>query len=74
MDNKRREAGDKLLAAAAEFWRACHAEGQYGAVQWLTGSGGELVIYTRGEYRDRLMANITHQPGIGVHHHFEPLE
>ncbi len=59
MDKKRMKAAQKLLDAAHEFWNSCHDEGQYGAVQWLTGSRGELVIFTRGEYRGPLMENIT---------------
>ena len=47
MDEKRKAAGIKLLAAAQEFWDACHEEGQYGAIQWLEGSDGELLIHTR---------------------------
>lgn len=58
MDEKRKAAGIKLLAAAQEFWDACHEEGQYGAIQWLEGSDGELLIYTRGEYRQTLLNNI----------------
>lgn len=58
MDNKRLKSAQTLLDAAHEFWQACHSEGQYGAVQWLTGTDGELVIFTRGEYRDQLMRNI----------------
>lgn len=58
MDEKRRAAAQKLLDAAYEFWKACQEEGQYGAVQWLEGSKGELLIFTRGEYRSRLMSNI----------------
>lgn len=67
MDKKRQEAGAKLLEAAQEFWDACHQEGQYGAVQWLEGTGGELLIYTRGEYRSQLMANIHSMPSAKVH-------
>lgn len=67
MDEQRRAAGQKLLDAAHEFWKACHAEGQYGAVQWLTGADGELVIFTRGEYRDTLMQNIYTLPSARVH-------
>jgi hypothetical protein len=58
MDKKRRETGQRLIEAAHEFWKACKEEGQYGAVQWLTGEDGELIIFTRGEYKDRLMKNI----------------
>lgn len=70
MDEKRRTAGQKLLDAAHEFWSACHAEGQYGAVQWLTGTTGELIIFTRGEYRSQLMANIPTLPNWGKIHIF----
>lgn len=58
MDSKRKAAGAKLLAAAQDFWQACHDEGQYGAVQWLEDSDGKLLIYTRAEYRENLMQNI----------------
>lgn len=70
MDDKRRVAGQRLLDAAHEFWSACHEEGQYGAVQWLTGSSGELVIFTRGEYRERLMMNIDTLPNVEKIHFF----
>lgn len=68
MDDKRRAAGQKLLDAAHEFFRACHEEGQRAAVQWLRGSDGELVIFTRGEYRETLMANIDKLANLGVHY------
>lgn len=69
MDAKRRKAGQKLLNAAHEFWRACHEEAPYesGAVQWLQGSQGELLIFTRGEYLQTLMANIHELPRAKVH-------
>jgi len=58
VDQQRYDAGQRLLDAAYEFWSACQAEGQAGAIQWLLGSNGELVIFTRGEYLSQLMANI----------------
>ena len=70
MDKKRMAAGQELLDAAYRFWDACHQEGQYGAVQWLTGTNGELVIFTRGEYRDRLMSNIDTLPNVEKIHFF----
>jgi hypothetical protein len=66
----RMAAGQKLLDVAQEFWDACHQEGQYGAVQWLTGTNGELLIYTRGEYRERLMSNIHTLPNVEKIHMF----
>ena len=70
MDDKRQAAGQKLLDAAHEFWSACNQEGQYGAVQWLTGTAGELLIFTRGEYRDQLMENIYTLPNMQKIHLF----
>jgi hypothetical protein len=70
MDEKRRRAGQKLMDVAYEFWEACHEEGQYGAVQWLTGTNGELLIFTRGEYREHLMRNIHTLPNVNKIHFF----
>lgn len=66
MDEKRKAAGQKLLDAAHEFWQACRDEGQYGAIQWLEGSNGELVLFTRGEYRQHLLNNVHSIPGSKV--------
>jgi len=70
MDDKRMKAGQKLLDAAAEFWSACQEEGQHGAVQWLQGTDGGLVIFTRSEYRQQLMENIDVLPGVDREHKF----
>ena len=67
MDTKRVVAGQKLLDAALEYWQACRDEFQDGSVQWLEGSNGELLIYTRAEYRHTLMSNIHSLPGNKVH-------
>jgi len=53
-----REAADALLAAAATYHAAANRHGIFGAVIWLEGTGGDLVIVTRGEYRETLMAGI----------------
>ncbi len=51
----------KLLEAAYQYWQDCHRFDYKiaGAVQWLEDhETGHLVIFTRGEYRERLMMNI----------------
>lgn len=58
MDGERLKTAQELLDAAYAFWNACQDEGHAGAVQWLIGTGGECIIFTRGEYKDRLMENI----------------
>ena len=70
MDEKRRATGQALIDAAYAFWEACNEEGQYGAVQWLTGTSGELIIFTRGEYREHLMKNINALPSVDNIHMF----
>ena len=67
MDEKRKKAGQNLLTAAMNFWKACRDEGQHGAVQWLEGSNGELLIFTRAEYREHLMRGIHSMPSDKVH-------
>lgn len=53
-------AGDQLLAAAMAYWSAYQRAVGFDAVVWLQDTDGQLVIFTRGEYRQRLMANIEH--------------
>jgi hypothetical protein len=53
-----REAGDRLLIAAQEYWVAAHKAGISGAVIWLEDRDKGLVIFTRGEYRATILRNI----------------
>lgn len=62
-EDPRTVAGQKLLDAAYEYWKACNTAGQPGAVQWLQDSSGKALIFTRGEYVDTLMQNIQLLPG-----------
>lgn len=52
------DASGFLLTAAMEWWYASRKAKVNGAVKWLEGEDGSLLIFTRGEYRDKLMANI----------------
>lgn len=69
-DAARLESGRKLLAAAHEFWRACRNEGQPGAIQYLEDTDGALIVFTRGEYRNRLLANIQTVANANALHRF----
>lgn len=51
----RLEACDALLQTAHTFFASERANGMHGAVKWVQGDDGSLVIFTRGEYKDRLM-------------------
>lgn len=61
-DDPRTVAGQKLVDTAYEYWKACQAAKQYGAVQWLEDSDGKVVIFTRGEYRQQLLREIHKLP------------
>lgn len=60
-----REAAETLIEAGHEFWLAVGREDYkaQGAVQWLTADDDALIIFTRGEYRQQLLANIHTLPG-----------
>lgn len=52
-------AADQLLAAAMAYWAVYQKANPPGAaVVWVEDTDGRLVILTRGEYRERLMANV----------------
>lgn len=53
-----REAANRLLTAAMDYYEAYRRAGCQGAVVWLKDTAGRMVILTRGEYRDTLMRNI----------------
>jgi hypothetical protein len=53
--------GEKFLDAGNDYWAAAHKAGIGGAIMWLTSESGAMVIYTRGEYKDSLLANIERQ-------------
>lgn len=56
--SERYKTAERLLEAAHDFWKACNKEGQPGAIQWLNGSNGELIIFTRFEYKDQILQNV----------------
>jgi hypothetical protein len=65
------QAAEKLLAAAADYWAEYRKTTGGAAVVWLTDGDGRLLIFTRGEYRERLMAGI---PPMRKERHFEGWE
>jgi hypothetical protein len=53
------ERGKALLSAAMDYWLEYHKAGLRGAVVWLSGDDGSLVVMTRGEYADDLKATVS---------------
>ncbi len=52
---KRIHAAAALLNSAAAFFASESVHGMRGAVKWVEGADGALVIFTRGEYREQLL-------------------
>lgn len=54
-----RAKGRVLLEAAHDYWSAYKRAVGGAAVVWLEDDYGRLVVFTRGEYRDEILWNIT---------------
>lgn len=65
MNKELEEAADALLSAAMTYWKAFRRVNGGAAVVWVEDEDGRLVVLTRGEYRDTIMANI--EPIRGPH-------
>ena len=54
------KAAQALLDAAYEYWRAYQDDPETGndAVVWLEDTAGHLVVFTRSDYRDEIMAGV----------------
>ena len=55
------EEAKLFLAAGMRYWKAAHKAGIGGAVIWLKDTNGFGCIFSRGEYCDRMVANIETQ-------------
>jgi hypothetical protein len=71
-DHKRALAAAQLLNSAAAFFASKSAHGMHGAVKRLEGDSGELVIFTRREYREQLLRAVD-EPDDPTHQ-FSPAE
>lgn len=55
---KLREKGRALIEAAYEYWKEYQKVSTPAAVVWLKDTSGHMVLFTRGEYCQTIMANI----------------
>lgn len=53
------DKGQKLIEAAYDFWKVHQKIAGPRAVVWLKASGGHFVLFTRDEYLDQIMENIS---------------
>jgi len=53
-----RDYAEDLVDAGHDFWKACESEAGGGAVRWLSCDDGTLIVFTRVEYRDEIMAHV----------------
>ena len=52
------EKAQGLIHAAEAYWQEYQETLSPAAVVWLKADDGSLVLFTRGEYSDRLMAQV----------------
>jgi hypothetical protein len=58
MDVELKEAAQRLLDTCQDYYTLMSKKGLAGGTIWLTGHDGSLVIFTRSEFKDKLLWNI----------------
>lgn len=58
-----KEAAQKLLDAAHEYWAWRNKHGMHGAVCWIEDDSGRLLVFTRGEYARQIQEAIRSEDG-----------
>lgn len=71
LDDPRHAAAMRVLDAMHDFWNLCPFDG---AVQWIEDADGRVVVFTRGEYRDKMMQAIPHNLKPTQYFELEPKE
>lgn len=57
-DAELKASGQALLDAAHSYFNMMRKRGLAGGCIWLTAMDGSMVVFTRGEYREKLLWNI----------------
>jgi hypothetical protein len=57
IDNLHKKA-HSLVKAAREFWEERQRIGALGAVCWIEVESGEMVLFTRSEYKEKILDNV----------------
>lgn len=63
MDKELQDAAQRLLEECQTYYDLMRKRGLAGGCIWLTGGEGQMVVYTRGEYRQQLLINIEMEMG-----------
>ena len=58
MDDELKASAQALLSAGHAYFNIMRKHGLAGGCIWLTGMDGAMVVFTRGEYREKLLWNI----------------
>lgn len=58
IDTELEQSAAQLLAAAHAHFNVMRRRGISGGCIWVTDVDGAMVVFTRGEFRDRLLHNI----------------
>ena len=58
VDEELHDAAQRLLDECQTYYDLMRKRGLAGGCIWLTGGDGQMVVFTRGEYRHQLLTNI----------------
>lgn len=58
MDQELKDAAHKLLTECHAYYNLMRRRGLAGGCVWLTDMDGAMVVFTRGEFRHKLLHNI----------------
>jgi hypothetical protein len=58
LDQELKDAAQRLLDECHAYYNLMRKRGIAGGCVWLTGMRGEMVVFTRGEFRHQLLHNI----------------
>ncbi len=70
IDKEMGDAAEALLEAAQAYYRVMQKKRLAGGCIWLTDKDGAMVVFTRGEYRHRLLRNIGSEFDAGLIYNF----
>jgi len=71
-ETRLQELGQKLIEAAYDYWKEYQKVHESRAVVWLEDTSGHFILFTRSEYKSKILENVfslDHRPPLD--HPFE---
>ena len=72
-DSERYKKANAFLRAGIELWEYCRKDGEPHPLRWVEGTGDELVVFTKSEYKAQIK-NLIESFGRGTIQYFEQVD